>query len=260
MLHSYWSSRSNIAPELCTFFKQHGGDTLSAAPCRLFPAFRGATAPPEAILDLIAHRIVAPETHARPLGWLTRLLYWLRISEAAPLLDEDENVINPSLLGIAASHLLAVQNWTLEMTRAGVPPQERARRHLLVFEDDAVVTREGVAALGAALERLDRCYDMVGLDSTDNFCSLSRLSDSLLDLLLPRAWRQRAPELVRARMAFSRNTGLLFSYKGALRLLSAMPVTREVDLWYRDLASDGLLRVYVTCPRVIGIQGLTTVK
>ncbi|KAG2428492.1 hypothetical protein HXX76_011609 [Chlamydomonas incerta] len=259
MLHSYWSSRRTIAPELCDFFKAHGGDTLSRAPCRLFPAFRGATAPPEAILDLIAHRIVAPETHARPLGWLTKLLYWLRISEAAPLLDDAEQVINPSLLGIAASHLLAVQNWTLEMSRAGVPPHQRVNRHLLVFEDDAVVTDEGVTALGRALGRLDRCYDMLGLDSTDNFCALSRLSDSLLGLLLPRAWR-RSPELVRAKMSFSRNTGLLFSYKGALRLLANLPVTREVDLWYRDLASDGVLSVYVTCPRVIGIQGLTTVK
>ena len=43
-------------------------------------------------------------------------------------------VINPSLLGIAASHMLAIRNWTLEMSRAGVPPQERVNRHLLVFE------------------------------------------------------------------------------------------------------------------------------
>ncbi|KAG2494306.1 hypothetical protein HYH03_007659 [Edaphochlamys debaryana] len=260
MIHSYWSEeRKSIAPGLCQWFKENGGDVLSHAPCTLFPGFWAHAAPRAQILDLMARRVVAPETHARPLGALSKLLYWFGFSGAAPLFDEEENVVNLSLLGIAASHLLAVQNWTLEMTRVGIPPSERVKRHLLLFEDDAVVTKESVAALGRSLQYLDPCYDMVGLDSTDNFCALNRLTDALLGILMPRSWL-RSPRLVPARMTFSRNTALLFSYKGAVRMLKNMPVTREVDLWYRDLASDGVLDVYVTCPRVIGIQGLTTVK
>ena len=95
-------------------------------------------------------------------------------------------------------------------------------------------------------------------DYKESFCSLQRFKDGLASWFLPRSWRS-SPHLVRAKLAFSRTTGLLFSYKGALRIQSAMPVTRELDLWYRDLITDGLLKVYVTCPRVVGIMGLPTV-
>ncbi|KAG2449234.1 hypothetical protein HYH02_005980 [Chlamydomonas schloesseri] len=204
--------------------------------------------------------MVAPESHARPLSWYTKLLYGLGISSRAePLLDEAEHMADPALLGIAASHVLAVSNWTTDMMRRGVPPGERSQRHLLLIEDDAVMTEEGVAALQRSLRHLDPCYDMVGLDSKANYCTLQRWQDRLSQLLLPASWRS-SPHLVRARVVFSRTTALLFSYKGAVRLLSNAPVTREVDLWYRDLATEGLFNVFVSCPTVIGSQNLPSVK
>ena len=95
-------------------------------------------------------------------------------------------------------------------------------------------------------------------DSKHNYCALQRWQDRLTSWFLPAAWRT-SPHLVRVKLAFSRTTGLLFSYKGAVRLLSNAPVTREVDLWYRDLATEGLFDVFVSCPTVIGSQGLPSV-
>ncbi|KXZ48328.1 hypothetical protein GPECTOR_28g734 [Gonium pectorale] len=259
VIHSYWSKeRAHLAPAICSWFKGHGGH-LSSIPCTTFPGFWASNASREQILDLVGRRIVAPETHAKPQGFLTRLLYWLGFSSAVPLFDHQERVTNPSYLGTAASHLLAVQNWTLEMSRKEVAPADRTERHLLLFEDDAVLTEHGVATLQALLPRLDPCYDVLGLDSTDNFCAASRLADGLWRLLrLPRAWRA-SPSLVPVRTCYSRNTGLLISYKGALNLLSGLPVTREIDLWFRDLMTDRVLKAYVACPRVVPSAGLPTV-
>ncbi|PNW87110.1 hypothetical protein CHLRE_02g109450v5 [Chlamydomonas reinhardtii] len=247
-----------MGPGICSWLAQHGGP-LADVPCTMFPGFWAAAAPRSAIIDLIQQRVVAPETYARPLSWYTRLLYGLGISSRAePLLDEAEHMSDPALLGIAASHVQAVSNWTVDMARRGVPPSERADRHLLLIEDDAVMTTEGIAALGRVLKQLDSCYDMVALDSKHNYCALQRWQDRLTSWFLPAAWRT-SPHLVRVKLAFSRTTGLLFSYKGAVRLLSNAPVTREVDLWYRDLATEGLFDVFVSCPTVIGSQGLPSV-
>ncbi|KAG2436283.1 hypothetical protein HXX76_006594 [Chlamydomonas incerta] len=259
VIHSYWSERKDLGPGICNWLAEVGGP-LADVPCSLFPGFWAAAAPRSAIIDLIQQRVVAPESHARPLGWYTKLLYGLGISSRAePLLDEAEHMADPALLGIAASHVLAVSNWTFSMVRRGVPPGERADRHLLLIEDDAVMTEDGMAALERALDVLDPSYDMVGLDSKDNFCSLQRWQDALASWFWPASWRT-SPHLVRAKLAFSRTTGLLFSYKGAVRLLSNAPVTREVDLWYRDLATEGLFDVFVTCPTVIGSSDLPSVK
>ncbi|EFJ41689.1 hypothetical protein VOLCADRAFT_107575 [Volvox carteri f. nagariensis] len=258
VIHSYWSpERRHIAPALCDWFKREGGQ-LANVPCTLFPGFwaRGATR--DQILDLVARRIVAPETHAKPQGPLTQLLYRLGFSAAAPLFDDEEKVINLSYLGTAASHLLAVQNWTMEMVKQGVPPAERTNRHLLLFEDDAVVTPETVTALQGVLQDLDPCYDVVGLDSTDNFCTFSSFTTALLDTFLLR--KSPSSRLVPARMSYSRNTGLVMSYKGAMNLLSGLPVTREIDLWFRDLMTDQVLKIFVICPRIVGPIGLETVQ
>ncbi|KXZ56893.1 hypothetical protein GPECTOR_1g805 [Gonium pectorale] len=258
VIHSYWSKdRGHLAPAICDWFKGNGGN-LSSIPCTTFPGFWATNASREQILELIAHRIVAPETHAKRQGFFTWLLYWLGFNSAVPLFDDQERVINPSYLGTAASHLLAVQNWTLEMSRMEVPPAERTERHLLLFEDDAVVTERSVEELQSLLPRLDPCYDVVGLDSTDNFCAPSRAADVLWRLIrLPLSWRP-STRLVPVRTCYSRNTGLLISYKGALNLLSGLPVTREIDLWFRDLMTDRVLKAYVACPRVVTTQGLPT--
>ncbi len=73
--------------------------------CTLYPGYWASAATRDQILDLVARRIVAPLTHAKAKGLLTRFLYWLGLSTAEPLFDDDEEVINPSLLGTAASHL-----------------------------------------------------------------------------------------------------------------------------------------------------------
>ncbi|GLC38599.1 hypothetical protein PLESTB_000451100 [Pleodorina starrii] len=258
VIHSYWSEeRRHIAPALCDWFQKNGGQ-LADVPCTLFPGFWASAATRDQILDLVARRIVAPETHAKPQGPLTQLLYRLGFSEASPLFDEKEEVTNLSYLGTAASHLLAVQNWTMEMVKQGVPPTERANRHLLLFEDDAVVTPESLTALQDVLGRLDPCYDVVGLDSRDSFCMLSTISSSLLSAL--RLRKSPSVRLVPARMSYSRNTGLVVSYKGAMKLLSGLPVTREIDLWFRDLMTDQVLKIFVACPRIVGAIGLETVK
>ncbi|KAG2450966.1 hypothetical protein HYH02_004238 [Chlamydomonas schloesseri] len=273
VIHSYWSKdRRDLAPGICRWLAQHGGP-LADVPCTLAPGFWASAAPRSAILDLIERRIAAPESHARPLGWFTKLLYRLHISGAAALFDEEEQPTSLSYLGIAAVNVMAQANWTAAMSRQRqgghghggegqggqvLPPRERVNRHLLLIEDDADLNEERVAMLQRTVAQLDPCYDMVGLDYKDSFCSLQGWRDALAAWFVPRSWRT-SPHLVRARLAFSRTTGLLFSYKGALRIQSALPVTRELDLWYRDLITDGLLRVYVTCPRVVGIMGLPTV-
>ncbi|PNW69835.1 hypothetical protein CHLRE_18g748547v5 [Chlamydomonas reinhardtii] len=258
VIHSYWSKdRRDLAPGICRWLAEHGGP-LADVPCTLAPGFWASAAPRSAILDLIKQRVVAPESHARPVGWYTKLLYRFHISGAAALFDEQEQPISLSYLGIAAVNVMAQSNWTAAMTRAGVPLRDRVNRHLLLIEDDADFNEERVAMLQRTVAQLDPCYDMVGLDYKESFCSLQRFKDGLASWFLPRSWRS-SPHLVRAKLAFSRTTGLLFSYKGALRIQSAMPVTRELDLWYRDLITDGLLKVYVTCPRVVGIMGLPTV-
>ncbi|PNH10496.1 hypothetical protein TSOC_002748 [Tetrabaena socialis] len=258
VIHSYWSEqRRDFAPALCKWFKENGGE-LANVPCVLFPGYWATAATRDQVWDLVARRIVAPESHAQPQGWLTRLLYRLGISGAAPLFDEQERVINPSYLGTAASHLLAVQNWTLEMSRQQVPSHERVDRHLLLFEDDAVVTRGGIESLRRSLPFLDKCYDVLALDSTDNFCASSRWVGAMHSLLLPRKWL-RSPQLVPVRYSYSRNTGLVVSNKGAIHLLSGLPVTREIDLWFRDLMTDQVLKTYVSCPRLVGSQGVPTV-
>lgn len=137
-----------MGPGICSWLAQHGGP-LADVPCTMFPGFWAAAAPRSAIIDLIQQRVVAPETYARPLSWYTRLLYGLGISSRAePLLDEAEHMSDPALLGIAASHVQAVSNWTVDMARRGVPPSERADRHLLLIE-----VSTGVCGVGACVWR-----------------------------------------------------------------------------------------------------------
>jgi hypothetical protein len=45
------------------------------------------------------------------------------------------------------------------------------------------------------------------------------------------------------------------SYQGAKTILGAAPVTYEIDLWYRNLVTDGLLRAFVACPNVVREDG-----
>lgn len=74
-IHSYWSKdRRDLAPGICRWLAEHGGP-LADVPCTLAPGFWASAAPRSAILDLIKQRVVAPESHARPVGWYTKLLY-----------------------------------------------------------------------------------------------------------------------------------------------------------------------------------------
>ncbi len=91
----------------------------------------------------MARRIVAPETHARPPGLLTRVLHSTGLATPAkPLLDPDtESITNPSYVGTAASHLLGVNNWTMGLHDAELGLVERAQRHLLILEVSSCVGR-----------------------------------------------------------------------------------------------------------------------
>ncbi len=94
----------------------------------------------------MARRIVAPETHARPPGLLTRVLHSTGLATPAkPLLDPNtESITNPSYVGTAASHLLAVNNWTMGLHDAGLGLAERAQRHLLILEVSVWAGMQGV--------------------------------------------------------------------------------------------------------------------
>ncbi|GLC38600.1 hypothetical protein PLESTB_000451200 [Pleodorina starrii] len=255
VVHSHRSPGARGAdPTLCHWLARNGGELLAHTPCTPFTGFWAGAPSRDQIVDLIARRIVAPETHAKPQGPLTRLLYRLGLSAAAPpLFNEHEEVIDAQSLSSAASHALAWQNWTMSMIKRSVPPAERAKRLLLIFEDDANVTTDTVAALSRALPRLDPSFDILALDSADSFCSLSCWADRAMGAmgLLARRDAPPTPHLVRARTSFSRSTGVVLSYKGALQLFRYLPITRVSDLWERDLVTDRILNVYVACPRLV---------
>ena len=120
------------------------------------------------------------------------------------------------------------------------------------------MTEASVAALQSVLQRLDHCYDVLGLDSKETFCAFYAASSAVLSALRLRS--ANTTQLVPARLSYSRNTGLVISYKGAMGLLSGLPVTREIDLWFRDLMTDHVLKAYVACPRIVTTPGLETVK
>ncbi len=135
-------------------------------------------------------------------------------------------------------------------------------------QDDAVLTREGLTQLDRTLSKLDRCFDVYALDSKANYCNAYLTARTLLtsgfSLTPGGTWEQSGPrrlaaEPVRPRFAYSRNTGIVVSYKGALALLRGLPVTHEIDLWFRNMMTDGLLKIYVVCPRIFPNAGLPSV-
>lgn len=85
------------------------------------------------ILQLIEDRIVAPETHQHPQGWFTWFLHTTGLAASIPLFHPvTESIYQRSYLGTAASHALAINNWTMELMQ--LPPSERQERNLLLFE------------------------------------------------------------------------------------------------------------------------------
>ncbi len=83
---------------------------------------------------------------------------------------------------------------------------------------------------------------------------------SLGSWLVPSSWgRPLPPRPNRSRVAHSRNTGIVLSHKGALGLRSGFPVTHEIDIWFRNVMTDGLVNIYVACPRILDPFGLPTV-
>ncbi|KAG2495716.1 hypothetical protein HYH03_006316 [Edaphochlamys debaryana] len=200
-----------------------------------------------------ARHLVAPDIYSRPHTWTTELLYSLGVWPGpAALFDRDERV-QSTAVDAAASFMSAVQRWTLEMTERGVPSSKRADRQLLILRDDAELTEESVARLLRAMDDLPACYDALSLDAPDAYCT-----DWASSWLLPKAWRPQARVVSarsRAAVAHPRSTGMVVSYKGAIRMLSGLPVTRELDVFLRDLCVDGVLDMYVTCPRVVAVSG-----
>ncbi len=127
-------------------------------------------------------------------------------------------------------------------------------------QDDALVTPEVLRHITDTLAQVDRCFDVYSLDSKDNFCNMPLGLRSLGSWLVPSSWgRPLPPRPTRTRVAFSRNTGMVLSYKGALALFSGLPVTHEIDLWFRNQMTDGIVKIYVACPKIVTSMGLPTV-
>ena len=125
----------------------------------------------------------------------------------------------------------------------GLPVAPSAQTLYVYMEDDAVVADPFRERVLEVAHRLPAQWDMLLLSPPPHMCERSRW--------LPPPFRVLPDEVMAPKYAYSRSTGVVHSAPGVQQLLSQLPASNIIDMWYRSLMRSGRLSVRIHCGDIV---------
>eukprot|EP00472_Partenskyella_glossopodia_P007417 CAMPEP_0197533368 /NCGR_PEP_ID=MMETSP1318-20131121/43278_1 /TAXON_ID=552666 /ORGANISM="Partenskyella glossopodia, Strain RCC365" /LENGTH=192 /DNA_ID=CAMNT_0043090251 /DNA_START=792 /DNA_END=1370 /DNA_ORIENTATION=- len=125
----------------------------------------------------------------------------------------------------------------------------------LIFEDDAILTKNFLPVLKNELKTLNATFDMLNLEGSETTCKANVLQNEGLGLFHPIKLTEHMVHIPFGVWSGVYAGAYTVSVQGAHAVLGNLPVTSNIDTWYDSSAFYGRLQQLVRCPEGLVMQG-----